>query len=354
VRSVLSYWRSYFDPGREVGLANCSTGLIAAHLYELLREWGSVDYYDTGERPRGLRSDLFVGHFWAFAHVCRANSFSARVAVYVLSDPDRARRLLVREAARHNVPMPDWDLPPADFDHEATMELADQVLLVGNPHTLATFPERWRPRIHLVNYAVDEALWGKPMRVDRGPSFVYAATHCGLRKGFLDTLATWRDIDPAEARLHVVGHLDPPYDRLLAESDNGSIIAHGWIDSASDRYLRLLRSCRFAYLPTWVEGQMGTLLEAVAAGCIPITTSVSGIDEAVLAHCVVIEPMNPAQHREAIRRVLTWSRAECDTRRHRLRQAVRTHHTWKVFREQVSAAVTPLLENATDRPARRI
>lgn len=353
VRSVLSYWRSYFDPGGQVELANCSTGLIAAHLHKLLRAWGSIDYYDSQERPRGLDADLFVGHFWAFASVCQANSFATKVAVYVLSDPDRARRLLAREATRHTVPMPDWDLPPVDFDHETTMKLADQVLLVGNQHTLATFPKRWHPKISLVNYAVDEQLWARPMRVDRKPSFVYLATHCGLRKGFVDTLATWREIGPSEAQLHVVGHLDSPYDRLLAECNTGSITAHGWIDSASDRYLRLLRSCRFAYLPTWVEGQMGTLLEALAAGCIPLTTRASGVDEAVLAHCVVIEPRNPAQHREAIRWVLTWPPAECDTRSRQLRQATRTHHTWTVFAEQVSAAVAPLLGGAAANPARR-
>jgi glycosyltransferase involved in cell wall biosynthesis len=150
-----------------------------------------------------------------------------------------------------------------------------------------------------------------------------------------------------------VGHLDPPYDRLLQESNTGSVIAHGWIDSTSDRYLRLLRSCRFAYLPTWIEGQMGTLLEALAAGCIPITTCASGIDEAVLRHCVVIEPRNPAQHREAIRWVLTWSPAECDTRRRRLRQTAQAHHTWTVFTDQVNAAVAPLLVGGADSPARR-
>jgi glycosyltransferase involved in cell wall biosynthesis len=61
------------------------------------------------------------------------------------------------------------------------------------------------------------------------------------------------------------------------------VIVHGWIDSTTARYRRLLRSCQFGYIPTWVEGQMGTMLEAIFAGCIPITTAASGVDDELLA-----------------------------------------------------------------------
>jgi glycosyltransferase involved in cell wall biosynthesis len=264
--------------------------------------------------------------------------------VYVLSDPVRARSELEQAAHRRGVPMPDWDLPPADFDHDATMEAADVVLLVGNRATLETFPARWRHKIRLVNYSVDPRVWERSDACEQRPEFVYTATTCGLRKGFLDVLDVWSGISPTEATLHVVGRLEPPYDRLLAEANTGSIVAHGWIDSDRDEYLALLRSCRFAYVPTWVEGQMGTLLEAVHAGCVPVTTRASGLDDHVLAHAVVVEPRDPVGQRAAIDDVLSWSHAEYRRRQTAVAAAAHRLHNWDVFARQVSDALCSALE----------
>jgi glycosyltransferase involved in cell wall biosynthesis len=291
-----------------------------------------------------------VSHFWSFARVRAANRFRVGAAVYVLSDPVRARAELEKAAQRRGVPVPDWDLPPPDFDHDATLEDADVVLLVGNRFTLETFPARWRHKICLVNYSVDPRLWSRPVAAERRPEFVYAATTCGLRKGFLDVLDVWSAIAPKEATLHIVGRLEPPYDRLLAEANTGSIVVHGWIDSDRDEYLALLRSCRFAYVPTWVEGQMGTLLEAVHAGCVPVTTRASGLDDGVLAHAVVVEPRDPVGQRAAIDDVLAWSDAEYRRRQTAVVAAAKRHHNWDVFARQVSDALRTALEADGETP----
>jgi glycosyltransferase involved in cell wall biosynthesis len=346
VASVLSYWRDYFDFPRPASGRNHSTGLIAAGLHRLLSRLGPVAYYDHAERPHRLSADLFIGHFWSFAAMCRANTFRHRIAVYVLSDPVAARAMLSRAAASNGVPMCDWDLPPTSFDHEETMALADLVLLCGNRQTLATFESRWQPKIHVFNYALDPDLWKGvtgEAALGSGRDFVYVATHCGLRKGFLDVIATWAQIPPDQARLHVIGHLEPPYDALLADANPGSVTVHGWVDSRSERYRALLGACRYAYIPTWVEGQMGTLLEAVFAGCVPITTAACGIDDEVLRHCLVIEPMRPDQHRAAIETALSWTSETYTTRRATLLAAARTRHNWTCFDEQVGSAIKAAL-----------
>ncbi|MFN0089844.1 MAG: glycosyltransferase [Acidimicrobiales bacterium] len=346
--SVLSYWRDWFDPGGRAWGENHSTGLIAANLHRLLARRGPVSYLDHAERPRGLEADLFVGHFWAFAPMVRANRFRRSAAVYVLSDPTTARRELAEAAAAAGVPMPDWDLPPAEFDHEATLALADAVLLCGNAATRASFPARWRRKVHLFNYSLDPARWSPPAGrpAPRPTEFVYAASTCGLRKGFLDLIATWRGIPPERARCHVVGRLDPPYDKLLAEADAPSVVVHGWVDSASPQYRDLLRSCAFAYVPTWVEGQMGTLLETIFAGCIPITTAACGVDDEVLRHCVLVEPRRPDQHRAAIAAVLRWTPAERRRRQEALWAAARRRHDWAVFDAQVDSVLDEVLAAA--------
>lgn len=335
-RSVLSYWSDHFRPQGRPLRPGYSTGWIAERLHGILAERGPVDYWDYAERHSGVAADVFVGHFWAFADLTRANYFARTTAIYVLSDPLRAAAFLREAAEDYGVPFPDWDLPPAEFDHESTMELADAVVLVGNSATLASFDSRWHPKIKLVNYATQT--WPRARSTERRREFVYAATTCGLRKGFLDVIDTWRDVG-ASTRLHVVGQIDEPYVSRLASAGAPSIRTYGWIPSTSRRYRDLLQSCRYAYIPTWVEGQMGTVLDVIAAGCVPITTRASGIDDRVLEHCVVVEPRQPQRHREAIARVLAWSETEFRERQSALADSVARLHTWSGFNDRVKKVV---------------
>lgn len=339
MRCVLSYFKDYFSPSAAAPLANHSAGQIARHLYETLTRFGAVSYFDAQERPTGLTADLFVGHFWTFADTCRRNSFKTKIAFYSVSDPDCTRRLLYALADEFGVPPPDWDLPPATFDHRETMELADLVLVVGNSHTLQTFPARWRHKIRLLNYSVDAQFYGRATGVERRAEFCYAATHCGLRKGFMDVLQTWREIDAAESSLHAVGRLDDAWAQLLRRHNRGSILYHGWVDSHTDAYCRLLQACKFAHVPTYSEGQMGTLLEMIYSGCIPVTTRAAGIDDRVLEHCLVVEPRAVEQQRQAIRRALSWSQSEYEARQAALLAAARACHNWAAFESEVARAV---------------
>ena len=344
--SVLSYFRSYFDPGRRARFANHSTGLIARHLYELLSQHGPVEYFGSKERPEGLEADLFIGHFWAFAELCERNNFTTKIAFYSVSDPVETRRLLAPLAERFHVPMPDWDLPPSSFDHERTMELADLVFVVGNSYTLQTFPERWRSKIVLLNYSIDRDVFDltslpAPAAAAKAENeFCYVATHCGLRKGFVDVLDVWSGIDPSTTRLHVIGNISSPFDRMLAATNNGSVVYHGWIDSDSSHYQQIIRRCRFAHVPTYSEGQMGTLLELIHSGCVPITTAASGVDDEVLAQCVVVEPLDIDGQRAAILDALSWSPDEYVQRRLRLLAATIRNQTWASFDERVQNAIS--------------
>lgn len=338
-QSGLSYWSEYFDPKGPTRRPGYSTGWIAERLYGLLAEHGPVEYWDNAERPRNVSADVFVGHFWAFAAMCRANVFTRQIAVYVLSDPVRATTLLRDAAARYDVPFPVWDLPPEEFDHERTMGLADAVILVGNSATLDTFDERWRSKITLVNYAPRPTRWPAITTSNRRNEFVYAATTCGLRKGFLDVIETWRTIPAGTTKLHVIGQLDEPFRGRLAASRAAAVEVNGWIASTSTRYRDLLSSCRYAYIPTWVEGQMGTVLEAIAAGCVPITTRASGVDDHVLEHCVVVEPERPEQHRAAILEMLAWSEPQYRERQAAISDCMARFHTWSGFDDRVRKVV---------------
>jgi glycosyltransferase involved in cell wall biosynthesis len=140
-------------------------------------------------------------------------------------------------------------------------------------------------------------------------------------------------------QLHIIGRIDELYRERLAGSGATNVTVYGWIPSTSRRYRQLLESCRYAYIPTWVEGQMGTILEAIAAGCVPITTRASGIDDRVLEHCVVVEPGQPEQHRHKIAEVLAWTEAEFRDRQAALAECLASLHTWRGFDERVRKVV---------------
>jgi glycosyltransferase involved in cell wall biosynthesis len=236
--------------------------------------------------------------------------------------------------------MPWWDLPPASFDHRATMDAADAVLVVGNRFTLDTFSPADRHKVRLVNYAPDDR-----QRTD-GPSSLpcrtnvcYVATHCDLRKGFMDALETWSGLGGSGATLHVMGAIRAPWDTLLAAHRPRNIHYHGWINSKDPAYAEVIRTSRFAYLPTYSEGQVGTLLEAVQQGCVPITTRACGLDEAVLEHCVLVEARDIEGQRRAICDALSWP-DECFLERRRLlMEAMRRVHTWPRFEAGVAAVL---------------
>jgi hypothetical protein len=342
MKSVLSYFKSYFDPAGAAPYENHSTGQIARHLYEILHEYGPVQYFGSKDRPTGLSADLFVGHFWAFAELCRMNSFKTKIAFYSVSDPTQTRALLDNLANTLRVPHAHWDLPPTSFDHELTMEAADLVFVVGNGYTLDTFPKRWRHKIRMLDYSVDTSLFSRDVGMVRRNEFCYIATHCGLRKGFMDILKTWGHINPATTKLHAVGRLDPDWHQLLAQHNNGSVVYHGWIDSDTEDYLRVIKSCKFAHIPSYSEGQMGSLLEVIYSRCLPITTRASGINDKVLEHCLVVEPLNIRQQTDAIEYALSWSDQEYQERMAALLQAAQKYQTWERFKEGVKSGINGL------------
>jgi glycosyltransferase involved in cell wall biosynthesis len=293
----------------------------------------------------GLRAELFVGHFWSFLDYCQANDFERRVAVYPVADPTWTRATLGAAARELGVPMPEWDLPPASFDHRATFDAADAVLVVGNRATLETFPPEDRPKIRLVNYAPDERLRpsGPEWRLPPRGTACYAATHCDLRKGFMDVLDTWAGLGEHEAELHVVGAIRPPWDALLAAHRPRNLRYHGFVNSKRGAYVDLLRSCRYAYLPTYSEGQVGTLLEAVQQGCVPITTAASGLDDELLERCIVIDARDVEGQRRAIRQALAWDDDAFLRRRADLVEVLGRRHTWAGFEAAVGALLDEVL-----------
>ena len=85
---------------------------------------------------------------------------------------------------------------------------------------------------------------------------------------------------------------------------------------------------------------MGTLLEAIQQGCVPITTRACGIDDELLEHCVIVEPRDAEGQRRAILDAVAWPDDVFARRRARVAEVARRTHTWERF----DAAVGRMLD----------
>lgn len=345
MHSVLSYFNDYYSPDYAANpdLHYHSAAWIARNVYRVLSEFGTIEYIDSRDASCDLKADLFIGHFWRFAQQVQRNDFRHAIALYSIANPDWTRQELIPLAHEYQVPFPDWDFPPTEFCNHTTLSLADEILLVGNKSIVNTFPIVYHDQLHPLNYAVDNHKFfirpQKPLQ-----QFCYVATQCDLRKGFMDVLRTWQALGDAFEPIHLIGEMSEPWTQKLRSCQTVNIRNLGWINSSSPEYVEQLQSHRFAYIPTYSEGQMGTVLEAIFSGCIPITTLMSGVDERVLKHCLIVEPRNIAQHVSVIREVSQWSDTRWYQQRQALLKAAHQYQSESVFCDGVRRVIHSVLE----------
>lgn len=78
--------------------------------------------------------------------------------------------------------------------------------------------------------------------------------------------------------------------KQLAEKSKTKVIFHGWVDNNSEKYKELLESALIYSLVSEKENASVSLLEAMSAGCVVITSNVSGCPETVGKAGIVVRP----------------------------------------------------------------
>lgn len=199
--------------------------------------------------------------------------------------PRTAWRLLTEEYERWGVPFPrdegshllrkiDWryrdeEIAPREF------ELADRVV-VQSEFGARSFLEQGFPREKLVilpravelgDYSLHRESGIGPFRV------LFVGTVC-LRKGFLDLLHAWADLDLPDGELWVVGEIHEEMVPFLEPYRERSSIR--FFGHQKEGVARLFSESSVFVLPSITEGSAKTTYEAMAAGLPVITTLNAG------------------------------------------------------------------------------
>jgi glycosyltransferase involved in cell wall biosynthesis len=196
--------------------------------------------------------------------------------------------------------------------------IADEIWYIGNDSTRDSYRVPNVALNQLPNTVLDSVLptfSGKDF-LDARNHFMWMAAHGAIRRS-LDVLLEVFEGRPNQ-HLWVCGLIDREheffafYRKQLLELKNIHYV--GWVKMASEKYQEVTRRCGYILYPTVSDGMPGSVVNAMAAGVVPIVTDAAGmdcggfgqriprIDHATLANLVVeaaaIDPSELARQSE--------------------------------------------------------
>lgn len=245
----------------------------------------------------------------------------------------------------------DWRPPRRLWSNFLAVAKSDAVLIKGNARILegyTRYSAAFSEKFSLINNGiVFERQRSLGPRSDP-LSFVYPVTLLCLRKGAHLLAPAWREFArefPA-SQLVVLGR-DGDYNLRRELRDCPNVEFLGEFQSGDESYLAALNRAKWVIFPSLAEGQAGTLLEAMACGCVPIASRESGIDAEHYGG-FVIEPNTSANLLDRLRDA---ARDHDPDRHERCLARMAAAHDWAGFEQRVLATTQALLARPARPPA---
>ena len=292
---LLSYCKTHFNPDKKPEdhqYWDSSAAIIARGLYNVLKTYGNVTYIEPNElaKIQGKHYDLFVGRALNFNRIVQCAHITKSIYIAVNMHYSERNNLIQGLVSQGNLPtdaISGLDLVnPADQIQSLT--LADHILCIGNNNTMNTYLKNGVDirKIHVLNYDVGDVSFAAAVQdePERARRYLYVASEIGLRKGFdiLYDIFTNKLVSDRNIKLDIVGEFSTPYHQhkyeIMKKLLGDKVHFHGWIDSGTAEYQRLLEESDFIVFPSIEEGQPGTVLDAIKCKVVPILTGNCGID----------------------------------------------------------------------------
>lgn len=273
MKILLSSSHFHFNPKVDENKYFHSTGLTVKVFYQALKEFGEVDICNDKDTPTGLNYDLLVSWPRNYNFLVKNNTFQKTACFLNCAEPSHLRRVLLMEAGRLGCKLSD------SFFFDGYRD-APLFFILGRDFNRQRYQEAGVPKDKMVDaWYQEKAIPFKRRERNKRTVFLHFATTLGLRKG------AWWVIDDfkranLDAELWLVGKVQKEnyWINLVEEArKDPRIKLLGWIDFEGEEHKRILQSADFLVFPTFGEGQAGTVIEAMAAGCVPLTNWESGV-----------------------------------------------------------------------------
>jgi len=160
-----------------------------------------------------------------------------------------------------------------------SLRRADHILLIGSKHTLTTYPLELHKKIFVIpNIAMADSRYSQDQksRHINKRKFIWMSSEGTLLRGLDKLIESFNCFSNLE--LHIIGPLDKGFkESPLFIEKNNNIIYHGKMFIGDTKFLNLVYEIAWIFYPTLSDVIPGSLINLMSMGCIPISTTISGI-----------------------------------------------------------------------------
>lgn len=334
MKILLAYSKTHFNPGKSSKYKNASAGINARVLYEILCQYGEVDYIDVSEtnKVKGKRYDLFVGinnnfniihdsikckkciyyavtqHPDIFAK--KLITFKNRRKIYVLNEILYQKMVKARLDKLFNI---HWK---KEIPHVIpNLYFVDRVIVIGNEITANTYflSGVENNKINILSYELMKGKAAAKEKRGKRIKVAFIAANIYLGKGFdiFFQMMYWMYKENYNFDITIIGACDNPYYKGLIDKMkhwNIRVRYEGMV--YDEQYYNILKRQDFYILPSLSEGQAGTVLDAMYCGVIPIMTREAGVGYFPLG---ILHPeMNSKNNYLIIKKALNMKKREIE------------------------------------------
>jgi glycosyltransferase involved in cell wall biosynthesis len=355
IRTVLIiYSKSHFDPEKnnhDYENSQSSAGNIARNIYESFLENGTsvipkIIYVDQEERVEIKENvDLIIGIVCPnFIWYSKYHKQARKILFLVNSHPIYRLKKLIQESLSYGkkISMMEYVSP---YVFLKCRRFADQMIIIGNEFVKNTYIAYGvdEKSLILMNSGVnkDKLLPNPKERRESKLRIIYVSSYLALRKGLFRVIDIWQKlkdigVDQSKIELLIMGRPEPMYkndlENFVKKYSNVRFV--GWIDSSHDEYIKVLQSSYVILFPSIEEGQVGTVLEAMSTGSVPIISQASGI-QFEEKDGFIVEERNQIDEMARCIKMLVDDKTKLEACSQNARKYVEKNHDWKDFRNKI-------------------
>ncbi len=223
--------------------------------------------------------------------------------------------------------------------------LSDSLIVIGNEWTKFTYTKYTKNSVYTINATalINDNVKNIKRDIDKTKkSFLWFGSSGLVHKGLdlcLEYFSKQQDLT-----LHICGPMENDFNEVFTEYfEKKNIIYHGFTDVKSQKFINIVSQCSFSILPTCSEGQATSLLTAMGAGLIPITTYNSGVD--VAKHGILINELNLESIASSVEKAIKFENKKLSELSNEVQNYVSKNHILDKFYLNMKSTLNSVLND---------